>query len=80
MIDEINEVADSVNTLLVVGHEPTMSSVSIGLTSSDDTNDTALQRISEKFPTSAIALLTVVGEWKSVELNCATLVEFHVPR
>jgi phosphohistidine phosphatase len=80
MIDEINEVADSVNTLLVVGHEPTMSSVSIGLASSDDPNDTALQRISEKFPTSAIALLTVVGEWKSVELNCATLVEFHVPR
>ena len=26
MIDEINGVADSVNTLLVVGHEPTMSS------------------------------------------------------
>jgi phosphohistidine phosphatase len=80
MIDEINEVGDSVNTLLVVGHEPTMSSVSLGLASSDDANDAAVQRISEKFPTSAIAVLTVAGGWKSVELNCAALIEFHVPR
>jgi phosphohistidine phosphatase len=39
-----------------------------------------VQRISEKFPTSAIAVLTVAGEWKSVELNCASLIGFHVPR
>ena len=80
MIDEINEVGDSVNTLLVVGHEPTMSSVSLGLASSDDANDAAVQRISEKYPTSAIAVLTVGGDWKSVELGTAALIEFHVPR
>jgi len=39
-----------------------------------------VQRISEKFPTSAIAVLTVAGDWKSVELNTAALIEFHVPR
>src|SRR6201996_4878775 len=33
MIDEINGVADTVNTLLVVGHEPTMSEVTLGLAS-----------------------------------------------
>jgi phosphohistidine phosphatase len=80
MIDEINDVADSVNTLLVVGHEPAMSSLSIGLAGPDGTDDTAVQRISEKFPTSAIAVLSVAGDWRSVELGHAALIEFHVPR
>jgi phosphohistidine phosphatase len=80
MIDEINEVADSVNTVLVLGHEPTMSEVAIGLAARDGTDETATQRISEKYPTSAIAVLTVAGDWKTVELGTAALIEFHVPR
>jgi phosphohistidine phosphatase len=80
MIDEINEVADTVNTLLVVGHEPTMSALAIGLAGTDDTDAAAVQRISEKFPTSAIAVLTLEGDWKSLELNRAALRVFHVPR
>jgi phosphohistidine phosphatase len=80
MIDEINEVADTVNTLLVVGHEPTMSALAIGLAGTDGTDAAALERISEKFPTSAIAVLTVAGDWKSVELNRAALIGFQVPR
>jgi phosphohistidine phosphatase len=80
MIDEINGVADSVNTVLVLGHEPTMSEVAIGLAGSTGTDGAAVQRISEKYPTSAIAILTVTGDWKSVELGTAALVEFHVPR
>jgi phosphohistidine phosphatase len=39
-----------------------------------------LERISEKFPTSAIAVLTVAGDWKSLELNQAELIDFQVPR
>ena len=31
-------------------------------------------------PTSAIAVLTVAGDWKTVELGAAALIEFHVPR
>lgn len=80
MIDEINGVADSVNTLLVVGHEPTTSNVAIGLAGAEGTDTAAVQRISEKFPTSAIAVLSVAGCWKGVELNRAALVAFEIPR
>jgi phosphohistidine phosphatase len=80
MIDEINEVADSLYTVLVLGHEPTMSAVAIGLAGRDGSDGTAVQRISEKYPTSAIAVLTVTGDWKSIELGTAALIEFHVPR
>jgi phosphohistidine phosphatase len=80
MIDEINAVADTVNTMLVVGHEPTMSALAIGLAGTDGTDAAAVERISEKFPTSAIAVLTVAGDWKSLELNGAALLGFQVPR
>ena len=79
MIAEINTVGDDVKTLLVVGHEPTMSAVALGL-AGDSSDDDELQRISTKFPTSAIAVLTVPGAWKTLELGGAVLVGFEVPR
>jgi len=80
MVDEINGVADTVSTLLVVGHEPTISALAIGLAGADGTDADAVERLSQKFPTSAIAILTVAGAWKSLELNGAALVGFQVAR
>lgn len=80
VIDEINTVDDSVGTLLVIGHEPTMSALALGLGGAGDTNIGAAERISAKFPTSAIAVLGVPCGWKQLELGSATLVDFEVPR
>ncbi len=57
VIEEINKVSDDVSTLLVVGHEPTTSEVAIILAGADGTDTVALERISEKYPTSSIAVL-----------------------
>ncbi|MCX2930840.1 histidine phosphatase family protein [Mycobacterium sp. CVI_P3] len=80
MIDEINRVPDDVGTLLVVGHEPTISSVALGLAEPEGSDRDATERISMKFPTSAIAVLWVPGQWPGLELNGAELTSFHVPR
>jgi phosphohistidine phosphatase len=80
VIEQINQVPDDINTLLVVGHEPTISEVAIVLASVDGTDTVALERISAKFPTSAIAVLRVPGHWEQVEPGSAALVDFHVPR
>ncbi len=80
VIDEINTVDDSVGTLLVIGHEPTMSALALGLGGAGDTNIGAAERISAKFPTSAIAVLDVPCAWKELELGSATLLDFEVPR
>ncbi|GBE64263.1 hypothetical protein MFM001_07250 [Mycobacterium sp. MFM001] len=80
VIGEINGVPDEVTTLLVVGHEPTTSSVAVGLAGTEDTNTAAVEAISEKFPTSAIAVLELAGTWKELELGGTALVDFHVPR
>jgi phosphohistidine phosphatase len=80
VVDEINSVADDITGLLVVGHEPTMSAVAIGLGGAEGTDRAAAEAISAKFPTSGIAVLRVDGRWKDLEPGSAALVDFHVPR
>jgi phosphohistidine phosphatase len=80
MIEEINRTADDVGTLLVIGHEPTMSGLALVLADDDGTNIAAVERISAKFPTSAIAVLAVPGAWKGLEPGRAALTGFEVPR
>ena len=80
VIATINTVGDEVRTLLVIGHEPAMSSVALGLSGAPGTDTAAVQRISEKFPTSGIAVLHVAGSWSGLELGSAALVGFHTPR
>jgi len=80
VIEQINQVSDDVSTLLVVGHEPTISEVAIILAGADGTDTVALERISAKYPTSAIAVLRIGGRWEQVEPGSAALVDFHVPR
>jgi len=84
VIDEINRVPKrfdaDVSTLLVIGHEPTMSALSLGLATDDGSNDAAAERILTKYPTSSIAVLRTSQSWDQLALNGATLVTFHVPR
>lgn len=84
VIGEINTAAEvfdfDVRTLLVIGHEPAMSSVALGLAGAPGTNFTAAQRISTKYPTSAMAVLRICGPWQGVELGSAVLETFYVPR
>ena len=78
VLDEITATADAVLTLLVVGHEPALSQLALGL--ADDANPVDAGRISVKFPTSAIAVLRVPNGWRRLEPGAAALVGFQVPR
>ncbi len=84
VIDEINRVdtrfGSDVATLLVIGHEPAMSQVALGLANAAQSNVAATESISAKFPTSAIAVLRTGQSWDGLALSGAALVTFHVPR
>ena len=84
VIDVINGVQSlfdaELQTLLVIGHEPAMSSVALGLATAEGSNSTAAERISVKFPTSGIAVLRSGEPWDRLALDGAALVTFHVPR
>ena len=84
VIDEINSVEETfdtdVQTLLVIGHEPAMSALALGLATANGSNAIAAEQISTKFPTSAIAVLRTGEPWDRLALGGAALVTFHVPR
>ena len=79
VIGAINEIGDTVHTLLVVGHEPTVSHVTLGL-AGPGSDRAAAENVAMKFPTSGIAVLTVPGPWAELGLEGAELTTFHVPR
>jgi phosphohistidine phosphatase len=82
VIDVINGVSSrfdtDVDTLLVIGHEPTMSHLALGL--NDEGDEAAAEHIAMKFPTSAIAMLGTTEPWDRLALRGASLIAFHVPR
>lgn len=84
VIEEINGVqsrfGDEVSTLLVVGHEPVMSSLALGLADEESSNAPAAQQLSAKFPTSSIAVLRSAAPWDRWALRSAELVDFHTAR
>jgi len=79
VVDLVNGVDEDVTTLLVIGHEPTTSSLAFALAGPDSDAD-ALERMTQKYPTSAIAVLTTDRPWRHLGPGDATLVDFHVPR
>lgn len=80
LLGEVNRVGNDTKTLLVVGHEPTISQVAVGLAGVSGSDRGAVDEISMKFPTSGIAVLHVPVGWASLEIGTAALVAFHVPR
>ena len=76
---EINNVADDVSTLLLIGHEPVMSSLALGLAGPGSSKE-AIQAIEHKYPTSSIAVSELRTPWSALELGGAELRKFHVPR
>jgi phosphohistidine phosphatase len=84
VIAQLNRVEDlfgsPVRTLLVVGHEPAMSQVALGLADPDGSDPAAVEAVVAKFPTAAIAELRTAARWPDLELSRATLTTFHVAR
>ncbi|MBI3226477.1 MAG: histidine phosphatase family protein [Mycolicibacterium cosmeticum] len=76
---EINKAADDDATLLLIGHEPVMSSLALGLAGAGSSAD-AVEAIEQKYPTSSLAVLRTEKSWRDLELGGAQLVTFHVPR
>jgi phosphohistidine phosphatase len=78
LIAVINGVDDGIRDLMLVGHNPGIHALADAL-SGDAEGDTR-ERMDRGFPTSAMAVLSLTGDWKSVEHGAARLVAFWTPR
>lgn len=70
---------DAVHTLVVVGHEPTLSATTL-LLAGEGSDPIALTKVATKFPTSAVAVLSFTGSWGSLAFGGTALASFAVPR
>ncbi len=81
--DELLELVAAANpsdrALLLIGHAPGVPALAEEL-AGPGSNRAALGELSAKFPTSAIAVLAVDGQWSDVGQDITRLVDFVIPR
>jgi phosphohistidine phosphatase len=74
----LNGLPETVDSVLMIGHNPGMEELAIGLSGGGD--DDALARLKTKYPTAGLASLSVDGAWSELAWQGATLDDFVVPR
>ena len=77
LLDLARQTPSGVRTLLIVGHEPTMSDLTLDLAGDD--RGPALDQVRVKFPTAAIAILAFTGSWPELGPGKAKLDNFVAP-
>jgi phosphohistidine phosphatase len=78
-LDLIRQTDESIRTLVVVGHNPTIASLATLL---DDGagDDDAGNDVASGFPTSAVAVFSYDGDWSDLDEASASVVAYHVGR
>ncbi len=78
MLDLVRDLPDDARTVLILGHEPGVSELVLGLAGAAhaDLRDV----VATKFPTCAVALLTADRPWSAFAPGCASLESFTTPR
>ena len=79
LVELLRETSDEVGTVLVVGHNPGMHALAIGL-AGDNIQNFREPSLLSHFPTSAIAVLTANGSWGDLEEGTCSLDDFWTPR
>jgi phosphohistidine phosphatase len=79
VLDIVRRAPATARTVMVVGHEPSMSGTAL-LLSGNGSDVPALRRLAEKFPTSGVAVLRLSGSWGDAAPGTAALEAFAVPR
>jgi phosphohistidine phosphatase len=78
-LDLLRDTERHVDTLVVLGHNPTMASLAALLDDGEGDEDAGNQ-LALGFPTTALAVLSYDGDWKDLDEASASLVAFHVGR
>ncbi|MCA1981912.1 SixA phosphatase family protein [Nocardioides nematodiphilus] len=78
-LDLIRDTDDTTQTLVVIGHNPTVGMLAQLLDDGNGDEEASIDLVSG-FPTSAVAVFEVDGDWDELEEAGGTLVAYHVGR
>jgi phosphohistidine phosphatase len=79
LLQVINETPDDVQTLVLVGHNPSFAALAYDLDDGGGDSE-ARQELLAGFPTSATAVFETPGDWADVRPRSLRLVAFAAPR
>jgi phosphohistidine phosphatase len=77
-MDVVRDLPEPATTALVVGHEPGVSELTLTLANSS--NHVLRRRVSHKYPTCAVAVLSAPRPWSGFAPGCADLADFVAPK
>ena len=80
LLDVLREVPDSVSNVLMIGHGPGIPVLATVLAQAGVGSTDAIDRMSQGFPTSGLAVLGFEGRWAALAPETAQLRDFVVPR
>jgi phosphohistidine phosphatase len=76
LLERLRGVPDDVSTVALIGHNPGIEDLVLELAE----EGTDLDRIREKFPTGALAVLGIDAPWRDLATGSARLLSFVSPR
>ena len=76
LLEEVRELPEEAPTALLIGHQPTLSDLVLNLAKPSELRDAA----GYHFPTSALAVLTYRGAWRTLGDGKAELKRYEIPR
>jgi len=72
----INDLPEQARTALLIGHQPTLSELILGLATPSELT----AQVRDRFPTCSMVVLTYRGAWKTLDEGKAQLKSFLIPR
>jgi len=79
VLDSLREDSGEVDTVIVVGHAPTIPTLASVLCDGEGSRE-AHQALADGYPTCGLAVLRFNGEWADLDRGDASLERFHVAR
>jgi phosphohistidine phosphatase len=76
LLDRLRSVPEETASVLLIAHNPGLQDLAVELT----TNGEVRERLTEKFPTAGVAVLTFDGAWATLRPGSARIAVFAGPR
>ena len=81
LIERLRRVPDEVDSVMLIGHNPAVQTLVLRLAAGrDGVAGPELSEVQRKFPTGALATLTIACAWSDLGPGCASLVSFVRPK
>jgi phosphohistidine phosphatase len=81
LLDRLRRVPEEIDSVMLVGHNPALQTLVLSLAGGGaGVVDSRLSQVRRKFPTGALAILTVTRSWRALAPRCGRLETYIRPK